>query len=471
MQHVADVINGGILTIDKTDTIWSLYMAGRRTHALQRWRGKNLWAICRRILDREAYHLLRQQAAKEWVDIPALLYRTRQGMEESFKVAIRPLGGGRAIIWQNVTETAALMAEFQQLSQDQEKVTRELATALSKLEFYLVDLEQAHKKLSLLYRITAAVQHTSDINVVLNIILDGMVHDLGFEHIAILLLDEEHSCLRITAHRGTYRDPQAVIKLGEGITGLAATSRTLIHVPDVTADSRYIKGAELNGEEVAVPLIVNGVVNGVLDVESPPTKKITPADLDVLRLLAGNIAVTLAHARHVQETERLAITDGLTGLYNHRHFSLLLRQELKRACRYRHPLCLLMLDIDAFKIYNDNNGHLLGDEALKTVANLIQKGCRDTDIVARYGGEEFTVLLPETERQQAWAIADRIRQEVERHSFSGEDRQPGGRLTISIGVAAYPDDASSDTALLNAADMALYEAKVIKNRVCLYNRG
>jgi diguanylate cyclase (GGDEF)-like protein len=151
--------------------------------------------------------------------------------------------------------------------------------------------------------------------------------------------------------------------------------------------------------------------------------------------------------------------DGLTGLYNHRHLQEALAREVARATRYNRVFSLLFADIDHFKQYNDNQGHLAGDKALRAIAELLRKSVRNSDFVARYGGEEFAVLLPETDKERARIVAERILYSVERHPFPGREAQPGGRLTISIGLSAFPDDGGEPAELLRRADEALYEAK------------
>jgi len=155
----------------------------------------------------------------------------------------------------------------------------------------------------------------------------------------------------------------------------------------------------------------------------------------------------------------LAIRDGLTGMFNHRHFKGVLDIELSRAVRYDRPLCLLMLDVDHFKDYNDTHGHPAGDEVLKTLGDIITTRLRDVDTSARYGGEEFAVLLPETDRKSGEIVADEIRVSVENYPFAGRETQPFGKVTISIGVAEFPADSSDSKSLLKTADEALYLAK------------
>ena len=160
-----------------------------------------------------------------------------------------------------------------------------------------------------------------------------------------------------------------------------------------------------------------------------------------------------------RELERLATTDGLTGLKNHRYFQETLDQELKRARRHPHPLTLLMVDIDHFKWFNDAHGHPEGDDVLRGVAHLLQNRLRSTDLVARYGGEEFAVVLLDTDATQGTQTAGQLARVVRETAFVGEDTQPMGRITVSIGVAAYPEDAESRELLIRRADLALYEAK------------
>jgi len=160
-----------------------------------------------------------------------------------------------------------------------------------------------------------------------------------------------------------------------------------------------------------------------------------------------------------EETEFLAHIDDLTGIYNHRFFIQQLTMEVGRQKRYPAPLSLLMIDVDFFKHYNDTNGHLAGDQVLKTIAIVIQHTVRQTDIVARYGGEEFSVILINTGKEGAKEIAERVRRNVADTRFPNENAQPNGNLTVSIGVSTFSSSVSTITELIREADNALYQAK------------
>lgn len=169
-----------------------------------------------------------------------------------------------------------------------------------------------------------------------------------------------------------------------------------------------------------------------------------------------------------EEIARLAVTDGLTGLYNHRAFQEKLSEETNRAERYFKTFSLIMLDIDHFKSFNDIYGHQTGDLALKEISKIIRNELRTVDFPARYGGEEFILILPETSVDGALIVAERIRRAVAEHQFMSES---GERLllTVSAGVACYPDDATLKEDLIKKADHALYFAKDRgRNTVCTY---
>ncbi|MBM3262849.1 MAG: diguanylate cyclase [candidate division Zixibacteria bacterium] len=178
--------------------------------------------------------------------------------------------------------------------------------------------------------------------------------------------------------------------------------------------------------------------------------------------------IRIRKALDERRAQRLAITDGLTGIYNRRYFEERLEEETRRARRYGRPMSLLMFDIDFFKNYNDTCGHLKGDEVLRKIALTLQRYSRETDIAARYGGEEFVMILPETDGQNASRLADRIRMSIAETPFEGESQIPSGKVTVSVGVSCLLAGEEGYDAL-ERADRALYMSKQNgKNRVTAY---
>ena len=176
----------------------------------------------------------------------------------------------------------------------------------------------------------------------------------------------------------------------------------------------------------------------------------------------SNLASEAGHALEVvslyDNMNKMAVTDGLTGLYNHREFYQALRRELERARRYRHDLSLLMIDVDDFKQFNDRFGHPAGDDALQSIAGLLRKCARATDIIARYGGEEFAVILPESTPGGALMVAERIKAEVAVHNFI-ENAEVPVYLTVSIGIYSSENGNVTEDQIVSLADEACYVAK------------
>jgi GAF domain-containing protein len=241
-----------------------------------------------------------------------------------------------------------------------------------------------------------------------------------------------------------------------------------------------------------VPLVFNGAPVGVLVlVERTRERHWTPDEVALATALAEQAAVAIEHARLYKRVQDQAVTDGLTGLYNHRHFYERLEHEIARAKRYGTPVSLLMIDLDDFKVFNDRNGHLAGDAVLRGMAAVLQSELRQSlDLAARYGGEEFAVILPNTPLSAvhdtqmeidltgrlvraggeepppppghgggAEQVAERIRARVAGMRFLGADGSMLPPLTVSIGVAVFPVRTTSPEDLVGHADAALYAAK------------
>jgi len=240
-----------------------------------------------------------------------------------------------------------------------------------------------------------------------------------------------------------------------------------LYVPDLSRDMRFrgVSQEMLDIKSViATPLMKGRSAMGVLIVKSGTASAFTAEDWRLLSLLGDLVDVALQNAFLYHRTQEEAITDGLTEVNVHRYFQERLVEEFQRSKDMELPLTLLMADIDNFKNVNDTFGHLAGDTVLKRIARVMRDCVRGTDMVARYGGEEFAVLLVETARESARLVAERLRTAVKALDFS--DTGINSPVTISIGLACFPEDASDERSLIEQADSVLYQAKRLgKDRV------
>ncbi len=208
-----------------------------------------------------------------------------------------------------------------------------------------------------------------------------------------------------------------------------------------------------------------------LDVEPDEVQRISGFVTDMISELRQKLSDVDRYASELAEANQklteMAVNDGLTQLYNHKHARQMLLQELRRAERFHHPLSIIMLDLDNFKAFNDTYGHLLGDKALRDVSRILRHHVRGVDIPTRYGGEEFLIILPEAGLDIAGTVAERLRAAIAAHAFeTGHASSPTTHLTASLGVATIDGDTSTDLDLIGEADRRLYVAKREgKNRV------
>jgi len=248
--------------------------------------------------------------------------------------------------------------------------------------------------------------------------------------------------------------------VGDALQLAGAQSRAARSAADTGETARRKEGAR---RVVAVPLVWGDRVSAVLEGvrEGADARAFSSADASLLSALGLPLSAALSNSARVAEAERLSQTDDLTKLHNARYLRQYLVGELKRARRYGSTVTAVFLDLDDFKQINDRHGHLVGSHVLMEMAAVILSSVRDTDVVTRYGGDEFVIILPETAMDQGLLVADRVRERIGDHSFTG-GRSLRLRLTASFGVAAFPEHAQSPQQLIAIADTAMYEAKAAR---------
>ena len=312
------------------------------------------------------------------------------------------------------------------------------------------------------------------IDKLLDAILNSALEKTNSPAGSIALIDEENSEMYLAAISGFSPEFSRVSRWkirDSGMTQYIINQRNYIVISDIKNDLSFHNPAVLSEgimAIMAIPLMANDRMCGILYVDDFKPRKFTKREINFLRLMSVNATLAIEKTKLMEKIEQMAITDELTGLYNHRFFVKGLDEEIERARRYKHPLSLMMSDIDYFKRYNDTYGHLKGNYVLKQVAAIIKENTRKGDIAARYGGEEFAEVFVESEKSKAAEVAERMRVFIEKTHFNHAETQPGGKLTISIGVASFPEDAENMNDLIEKADNALYRAKGEgRNRMCV----
>jgi len=326
------------------------------------------------------------------------------------------------------------------------------------------DATNQSKELAVSFTIARSLISTLELDDVLREILEVIANTFGYTSCAVLLTDEKRNRLYIKASHGYPRYIRDImrdqrLKSGrEGICAHAATTGKPYYAADVSKDPYYVAGKKSVRSEAAVPLKMKDEVIGVLDIESEKVDAFSERDLRMFSVFASQAAIAIENDRLYNEIKSLSLTDSLTRAANRRHFDLMLDSEFRKAKGYSRPLSLAMIDLDDFKSFNDRHSHLAGDKILIHISRMLKKNVRDTDFVARYGGEEFTIILPETSNTLAMKVSERIRNSVEKNilNIQGVGRK---KMTISIGVASFPDNADTTAELVHSADRALHRAK------------
>jgi diguanylate cyclase (GGDEF)-like protein len=378
-----------------------------------------------------------------------------------------------------------------------------------------IELERTKVELKILYEVSNAMRTTLKLDEILYIILTGVTAHtgLGFNRAILFLVNEKEQLIEgkmgIGPENGdeaniawtkieeekmdledlinAFKNSDAVLESGfnrqvrnlkvsmqdknENPLSLAVLEGMPLHLTGASLaqyqNSPVIKilGSQ---ELLLIPLKAKDRVNGIIVADNFITNEpITKDDVRMLTMLANQAGLAIENSQLFELTVERAHSDYLTNLWNHGYFQFLLQTEMEKAKATKSPLTLVMIDIDDFKIYNDTLGHQAGDKILKTLANLLRSQSRKMDLVCRYGGEEFTIILPHTDKKEAFLIAERIRMEIQKHPFLGEEKFPNRQLTVSLGVATFPENGLLAADLLTASDKALYLAKNKgKNNTC-----
>jgi diguanylate cyclase (GGDEF)-like protein len=338
------------------------------------------------------------------------------------------------------------------------------------------ELSRTFRNLSMLYNISRAMTYISDLKQLLGYILEQAIGVAGASKGSIMLFNLEKELLEIRVIEGLdNKDAQRQInageqacrtfRSGEGVCGRVFQTGAPLIVNDINDAEAFVEAATSFVESIAcIPMKVHGEVIGVINVTNKKhDAPFTGEDVNLLTAIADQAAVAINKA----QLWELSVTDSLTGLHIRRYLLSRLNDEMLRSRRFGHHLSVVLCDIDFFKRVNDTHGHNVGDRVLQHIARLFQKEARAVDHVARFGGEEFILLLVETDKAAAMLAADRLRRRIEESAVP--DVPP---VTLSLGVATFPEDGELVEALLRKADLALYHAKQGgRNRATAYREG
>lgn len=329
------------------------------------------------------------------------------------------------------------------------------------------ELRQKTRELSYFINVGKALTSTLEFKKVLRVIMGTAQKMVRCEAWSLLLLDELKGDLYFELVKGVpLKSIKAVrYKLGERPVGWVAEKGAPLLITDFSRPRPFHPNEFSPHTKVdsalCVPIISKRRVIGVIQmINRLDHRPFGENDLHLLLKLVDQAALAIERSYLYQRMSNLATTDDLTHLYNFRYLDRILDLEIKRCQRYRSPVSLIFLDMDHFKLVNDQHGHLMGSQVLIEVAGILVKSLRGVDIIARYGGDEFVVVLPETNVVTADRIAHRVRNAIHAHEFLRKEGL-SLQLSASFGIAGFPEHAKNKTDLIRLADQAMYKAKVM----------
>jgi diguanylate cyclase (GGDEF)-like protein len=328
----------------------------------------------------------------------------------------------------------------------------------------LARLLQAHAEREIaIYNIATAIRQSFDLDQIIETAAAEVCRSLQVDVCAVQVEGEAIGRRITRVHRGRYADTDSVAD-EDFLSEVDSWNSRLA----VTMTASFVDGEEVEiagqGPLAAVPLIYHNRPMGLIYVRSQDQAR-TWAENErrLLQTVADQLTVAVNQAYLFGEMQRQALTDSLTGCYNRRSFDMQLERDLQLATRMRQPLSLIMLDLDNFKDINDYAGHELGDQALRSLADILRAELRAVDTAARFGGDEFAVILPQATIEGAQVVAERLRARIRETTVTGY-----GPITASLGIGSFPHHATSRHGLVVAADQALYHSKRVgRNRVSL----
>jgi diguanylate cyclase (GGDEF)-like protein len=323
------------------------------------------------------------------------------------------------------------------------------------------------------HQLARSLTASFDLDSILRTIIDHMESMIEADMWTLLMLDEESQELYYAIAAGGEETAleDLRVKVGEGVAGWVVQNGETLIVPETEKDPRLDDMASPNPRKVrsviAMPLRGRKGVVGVIEILNPRSAQLSDYTIAFLHILADHAAIAIENARDVSRIQQLTIADDATKLYNVRHLYEVLGQELDRGARYGIPVSLAFLDLDRFKLVNDEHGHLVGSELLARTGARLKELARPQDICFRYGGDEFVVLMPETDAETAAIEATRMHRELMATQFRLKD---GLVLSVSasVGLASYPRDGATLHAIIGAADARMYTVKTGgRGQVCV----
>ncbi len=367
------------------------------------------------------------------------------------------------------------------LYQEETQVARELEEKNQMLESQADLILRKSAQMEVLNEISQQVNSSLELKEVLSLLARQAAQSIGLDRGVVWLFENSEISLKAVAAFGL--PVKLLDKLRFDLPDIKDTAffkvlsdRRPLQIragEDHDFYEKVLDGHLRINHQLVIPLLFKEEAIGLLAVDDTrESHEFLDDELNLISAIANHAVLAIENARLFEKVKEQAITDGLTGVYNHRFFQLRFSDEFAHCRRYSNDLSLIMMDIDHFKTYNDTYGHVAGDLALKEIANLIRVSVRENDIVARYGGEEFAIILPMTNASGARIVAERIRQSAETCRFLGDVNLPQVTITVSLGISSFNPHLSSREELIRQADDALYTAKEGgRNRTVIYPKA